>query len=150
MLPSKTIYMKLHLSLPRFLPTALVLIAILYLSLAPNPVPYENGFFNFKGADKIVHCLMYLGLTGVFCFDFYRKGATKEEARHIITAFTVAIILGGSIEILQEQMQMGRSGSFYDFMADVAGSVIGIISGMWIIRPALLHRRHRQSRHSAE
>lgn len=141
--------MKLQLSLPRFLPTALVLIAILYLSLASDPVPYEGGFFNFKGADKIVHCLMYLGLTGVFCFDFYRKGNIKKESGYIIAAFAVAIILGGCIEILQEEMQMGRSGSFYDFIADVAGAVIGIISGMWIIRPALLRRR-KQSRHPAK
>lgn len=137
-------------SILRFLPTTMVLVTIFYLSLSSNPVPHSGGFFNFPGADKIVHGLMYMGLTGIFCFDLYRKGIVKKESLCIMAAFTTAVVIGGIIEILQEWMQMGRSGDFYDFLADIAGAAIGMVAGLWIIKPVLSNRRHQMVHPSEE
>ena len=45
-----------------------VLIAIIYLTLFPQPLG-ENEVHLFEGADKIVHFIMFGGLTGTFIFD---------------------------------------------------------------------------------
>ena len=45
--------------LHRYLPTLIVLCAILYLSLAPAPIPDADKLHLFKGADKVVHFCLY-------------------------------------------------------------------------------------------
>lgn len=115
--------------IPPYLPTALVFIAILYLSLAPDPMPYEPPFELFPGADKVVHFIMYGALTGTFCFDYYRHRRTAHERTILLVALLVAIAIGAGIEWLQEYMALGRSNDWYDFVADAAGAIAGIVMG---------------------
>ena len=84
--------------------------------------------------------IMYMGLTLVFCFDYYRHAPAKNNSRTMLAAFIIAIALGGIIEIVQEAMHMGRTGDFYDFIADAVGAAIGMGLGLWIIKPFLLSR----------
>lgn len=125
----------------RYIPTTMVLAAILYLSLAPNPVPDTGGLFDFPGSDKVVHGIMYMGLTLVFCFDYYRYSPAKNNSRTMLAAFIIAVVLGGLIEILQQAMHMGRTGDIYDFLADAVGAAIGMGLGLWVIKPFLLSRQ---------
>lgn len=126
--------------IPPFVPTALVVVAILYLSLAPDPLPDQEKLFLFPGADKVVHFIMYWGLSITFCFDFYRKSYAKSEQLAMRAAFIASVIMGGVIEILQANMALGRSGDIVDFIADTAGVAIGLITGrlMW----QHLHPKH--------
>ena len=132
------------ISIFHYIPTVMVLAAILYLSLAPTPVPDTGGFFDFPGSDKIVHGIMYMGLTFIFCFDYYRHTPVKYEkydSRTMLVVFIAAIIIGGVIEVLQQAMHMGRSGDIYDFISDAIGAAIGIGLGVWIIKPFFLSRQ---------
>ena len=61
--------MKVIRFLSRFIPTMLVGITILYLSLSHVTSPYNVP--NIQNLDKIVHFTMYMGLVSVFCFDVY-------------------------------------------------------------------------------
>lgn len=63
--------MKVIRFLSRFIPTMLVGITILYLSLSHVTSPYNVP--NIQNLDKIVHFTMYMGLVSVFCFDVYRS-----------------------------------------------------------------------------
>lgn len=126
-------------SIPSYVPTAVVVVAILYLSLAPDPLPDQDKLL-FPGADKVVHFIMYWGLSITYCFDYYRKMHTTPERKAMRAAFIAWIILGGAIEILQANMALGRSGDIIDFIADVAGVAVGLASGrlMW----QHLHPKH--------
>lgn len=119
--------------LPPYLPTMIVVVAICYLSLASNPIPNQPSFLNFPGADKVVHFLMYWGLTVTFCFDYYRRASLQYERAMLAAGVLLAIALGGAIEILQTTMGAGRSGDWLDFAADATGAFIGIVVGrsMW-------------------
>ncbi len=125
--------MKQLLHLLPFVPTAIVLVAILYLSLASDPVPDSHRFLNFPGADKVVHAIMYMGLTAVFCFDYYRY-PLQPRKRHLIAALLAAIAIGGAIEIIQEAMHTGRSGDLLDFAADTAGALLGLLIGTTLLK----------------
>lgn len=115
--------------IPPYLPTALVLIAILYISLAPNPMPYDPPFELFRGADKVVHFVMYGALTGAFCFDYYRHRHTINNRATLLIALLTAIAIGAGIEWLQEYMALGRSNDWKDLIANTAGAISGTTLG---------------------
>lgn len=125
-------------NIPPYLPTALVFIAILYISLAPDPIPDEMPLLLFPGADKVIHFIMYGGLTGTFCFDYYRRANHRcHECRILIVASLTAMIIGGVIELLQDYMGIGRQSDYLDFIANTTGAIVGIIAGRWLMKKML-------------
>lgn len=129
-------------NLPRFLLTALVLAAILYLTLWPNPVPDDTMLFPYQ--DKVAHLLMFMGLSAVGCLDWahadpdsHRLTLTKHGAASMAI---VATVIGGCIEIAQENMGLGRSGDWSDFVCDAIGALLGAVIMLLILhRPDSSH-----------
>ena len=107
-------------------PTAIVLAAVLWLTLSPNPLP-DNDVELFSGADKIVHALMMGGLTAVMIFDFRRR---RPRRAHVVRAVDVVwIAIGLTLfaaidEWAQGAMGLGRTADILDFCADVIGIAI--------------------------
>lgn len=112
-----------------FIFSAIVLTAILWLTLSPDPLP-DNDLPLFDGMDKIVHACMFGGLYFALRFDLTlwtrRHGNTALPLGGRIAIIAIPIIAGGAIELLQESMVMGRGCEFADFLADIAGVVIAI------------------------
>ncbi len=108
-----------------FLPTLVVLVAILYLSLAEQPIDPDRIRL-FKGADKVVHGCMYLALVWVGCFDSYRWAGRRVLIQWIFVPLA-AMMLGGVMEILQGAMTTGRTADVIDFVANCCGTVIGLL-----------------------
>lgn len=111
----------------RWITTALVVLCILYLTLVPRPLPDND--INIPGLDKVVHALMFGGLAFVAVIDLarMRKRCYRSLTRRGVIAVALSVALfGGGVEIAQDAMDMGRGGDIYDFIADVAGVVIGI------------------------
>ena len=94
----------------------LVAAAILYLSLATGrglaklpPIPL------FENADKLMHFMMYMGLSCVITF--------------LLTAFTaiaISVAYGGVIELVQPFFPP-RTCDLLDFIADSAGAIVGFV-----------------------
>ncbi len=103
-----------------------VVLCILYLSFAP-PSTFKK-IPTFDNEDKIIHFLMYAGLTSVLIYDFrnHLKNNTNKLLFFIACLF-FPIIFGGLIEILQPTLFAPRSGSINDFYTDT----LGVISG-WL------------------
>jgi VanZ family protein len=81
-------------------------------------------FFMFKGFDKVVHFLMFFGLSFIFFFEKLRKDRKKElefklTENHKYLLFFV--LTGFLIEIFQPVLA-NRSRDLYDFILDVVGS----------------------------
>lgn len=117
--------------LPPFLPTAIVVIAILYLTLAPDPLPdTETPSFLGEHADKIVHGIMMFGLTFTLVYDCRRHFVSLHSALPLKFLLTVGVtVTFFSIldEWAQSAMQMGRHGDIYDLLADIAGIVAALL-----------------------
>lgn len=123
--------MKILNKIPRFLTSAVITAGVLYLTLAPHPfggvrVPL------FEGADKVVHFMMFFAMAFAFHFDFRRGEKQVDEARLMGWIFVCLSAFGGLIELAQWKMQMGRSGDWYDLIADIAGAAYGILL-VWLI-----------------
>ena len=103
----------------------LVAAAILYLSLATGrglaklpPIPL------FVNADKLMHFMMYMGLSCVITFN-----QRKSDKSLLLTAFTAVFLsaaYGGVLELLQPFFPP-RTCDLLDFIADAAGAIVGFI-----------------------
>lgn len=123
--------MKILDRIPRFLTSAVVTAGVLYLTLAPHPFGSVRIPL-FEGADKVVHFMMFFAMAFAYHFDFRRGKKPVDEARLMGWIFVSLSAFGGLIELAQWKMRMGRSGDWYDLLADIAGAVYGIILA-WLI-----------------
>lgn len=123
--------MKILDRIPRFLTSAVVTAGVLYLTLAPRPFGSVRIPL-FEGADKVVHFMMFFAMAFAYHFDFRRGKKPVDEARLMSWIFVSLSAFGGLIELAQWKMRMGRSGDWYDLLADIAGAVYGIILA-WLI-----------------
>lgn len=123
--------MKILDRIPRFLTSAVVTAGVLYLTLAPLPLGSVRIPL-FEGADKVVHFMMFFAMAFAYHFDFRRGKKPVDEARLMGWIFVSLSAFGGLIELAQWKMRMGRSGDWYDLLADIAGAVYGIILA-WLI-----------------
>lgn len=123
--------MKILDKIPRFLTSAVVTAGVLYLTLAPRPFGSVRIPL-FEGADKVVHFMMFLAMAFAYHFDLRRGKKPVDEARLMGWIFVSLSAFGGLIELAQWKMRMGRSGDWYDLLADIAGAVYGIILA-WLI-----------------
>lgn len=123
--------MKILDRIPRFLTSAVVTAGVLYLTLAPRPFGSVRIPL-FEGADKVAHFMMFFAMAFAYHFDFRRGKKPVDEARLMGWIFVSLSAFGGLIELAQWKMRMGRSGDWYDLLADIAGAVYGIILA-WLI-----------------
>ncbi|MDE7381757.1 MAG: VanZ family protein [Muribaculaceae bacterium] len=107
--------------------TFIVLIIILWLTLAPHPLG-ETDIPMFPGADKIVHALMFGGLAMAGFFDWSRTH--KWAKLPVMWGWCIVLasaVIGIDIEFAQQSMHLGRSLEIGDMIADVAGAVLALI-----------------------
>lgn len=97
-------------------------VVILYGSLIREPhfrLPPING------ADKWAHLLMYAALGAALLWDLVRDRVSGW--RMWLIALVVPVAFGGIIEVLQENFFYPRTGDWWDWLADIVGTVIGCI-----------------------
>lgn len=112
--------------IPKFLPTSIVSVVVLYLTLFPDPVP-ESEMLLFPFADKVVHLLMFLGVGACLMLDLGRVKHFSNNRNLPLVCILVAFAFGWLIEILQLLMALGRSYDNWDLVADGAGAIVGVL-----------------------
>ncbi|GHT57445.1 hypothetical protein FACS18945_1770 [Bacteroidia bacterium] len=99
------------------------------------PMPY---------LDKVVHIIMYMVLAGTLVWEQARIANPRRQepsnkpngilrlrsvTKPAMTAVTIAlpILYGGLLELLQEYFFPPRTGDWLDFLADIAGVLLGVL-----------------------
>ena len=112
--------MRRYLDIPITLIVTLILtVAMLWPLEAPPPAP--------DGSDKILHVIAFAALS----FPFARTGRFG-----LLLVFLGASTFGGMIELIQPSFN--RNADLKDWVADVAGVVLGVMCGL-IYRRLQLH-----------
>lgn len=117
-------------NIPRWVAPGLTLAAVLWLTLAPRPLPDTDVRF-FEHADKVVHALMFGFLSWIFTADMSVRRIGEPTAFaslgwvRVVLPAVGAALLGGVIELLQPGLS-GRSCDAADFAADVAGVLLAL------------------------
>lgn len=107
----------------KYLPTILVCTLVLILSVINIGVLPKT---DVPSADKIVHAIMYFGITGMLMLNqtsYFRNQITKVQ---LYFAFLFSVGFGILMEIIQCFLPW-RSGSIYDLIANTFGTIIAII-----------------------
>ena len=83
----------------------------------------------FTGADKIIHTLMYSGLTWLVCWMIY------AEKKHLWYYLTVLLTIswGVIMELCQLNMHLGRSFDYFDILGNSIGTLLGLLIYIAII-----------------
>lgn len=133
---------------PHWLLTVVCLLAILYLTLVPDPLGDEEIPL-FDGADKLVHGIMFFGLVLCALVDAQRVRGWRPLSLPLISLITLlGMGIGIGIEYLQFHMDLGRGMETADMIADAAGAVIA--GTMWIFVGGILRMTDSESRHDTE
>ena len=109
----------------------LVGLIILYASLIREPhirLP-EVAF-----ADKWGHMLAYMVLSGLLALDLIRD---KRAGLWVwLLGIVIPIVYGWVIELLQGSFFYPRTADWFDWVADIIGTLIGIsiVAGIWQMR----------------
>ena len=105
----------------------IISLGILYLSFAP-PSTF-NGVPSFAYEDKLVHLLLYSGLTFILIFDFHKrnKHINIKSLPFLFTCIITPILLGGLVEILQPIYFAPRTAEWFDWFSDIAGTLLGLL-----------------------
>lgn len=132
--------------LPGWLPTIVCFVLILYLTLMPEPLG-DRDLMLFPGFDKVVHGIMFFGLTLCMLFDAMRSRDWKALSLPLIS---LIVFIGGAagiiIEYLQKVMELGRGLELWDMMADVIGAVIA--GTIWIfLQQGIAHADEELQKH---
>ena len=105
-------------------------IVIMILTGLPGSCfPTVKTFWEWLGPDKIVHLLMFGTLAFLIPFGYrcdYVQWDIAYRKRLLWLSLLIAAAYGGLTELLQRYVFIGRSGSLYDFYADVIGCVLGV------------------------
>ena len=82
------------------------------------------------GLDKVVHLLMYATFA-FLCLWGYRKQFVSNglayQKKALLLAVVISIFYGGLTEMLQEYLVPGRTGDWFDFLADSIGTLLGVL-----------------------
>lgn len=109
--------------------TVIIGLLIAYLSLVKEPVlrlPEDVAF-----ADKWGHMLAYLLLGAMLAVNLLRDD--KKMKTLLLVGLIVPVAYGGLLELLQGAFCYPRTASWFDWLADIIGTIIGVsvIAGIW-------------------
>ncbi len=123
----------------KYYKTIIVLTLVLLLSLLPANATPKIKFINIPQFDKIIHFFMYLFLTLASFIDI--KNNIKNPTKLLILSVIFSlVIMGGIIEIVQENLIFGRSGSWLDLLANLFGIVF---ASFLFFKTSIFARFHR-------
>ncbi len=115
--------MSINIFVRHYWRSALVVCCILYLSFAP-PSTFKK-VHTVENEDKLVHLLMYAGLSFILMFDFLTHQKPKYRLLlFVLIGMIFPILMGGILEIIQSIYFAPRSGSWGDFSANSLGVII--------------------------
>jgi VanZ family protein len=107
----------------------LVSLIIMYLSLAPSQTFENIPLSKIPQFDKVVHFLMYFGLTFSI---IYENRKTLKRTKDFFLISLIPLFYGILMEILQGVLTVTRSASFFDAVFDEAGILVCILLWLWI------------------
>jgi len=96
------------------------------LVIVASSVPGSNtprvSILGLEHLDKVVHWIMYGGVVLLWSIAL-----SKAKAREIAFVFVASICLGVSMEILQNNVFVERSFEILDIIANIMGSISGLV-----------------------
>jgi len=101
------------------------MVILVFTGIPGTMIPRVPRFLDLFAPDKIVHLFLFLGFAFTLFYGF-QKGSGRLGKRELLTGLILAIGYGALSEFLQWSVFINRQASVWDFIADMAGSFLGI------------------------
>lgn len=103
----------------------LVVCVILYATWLPGELE-PSSLPKIPHIDKLIHAIMFGGLTGALLFDRRRSG--RKNTLYGIFKFAAWVVAFAAFdEWMQDQLPIGRSSDVWDFRSDLIGILVAIL-----------------------
>jgi hypothetical protein len=102
------------------------LVICVLLFLPGSKLPKQN-LFHIENLDKVVHAFLFLFLEWLLLWDGQVIKVAKS-ARLVILSTLFVTVFAVFTELIQHYLIQERTGSIFDFCADLTGLAVGIIS----------------------
>ncbi|TPX44927.1 hypothetical protein SeMB42_g04172 [Synchytrium endobioticum] len=121
------------------LATALAIVCLLYLGLSPSEAANQVLPSFLKDNDKLQHFLGFLVLSA--CIYASLEAGIAKSTRFTMGTMLVASVMGEVAQLFTRD----RTPDFFDFLANIGGSIVGIALSVCIdlLRLRLLRKRKR-------
>ncbi len=120
-------------ALLHYWPSMITLCVILYATWLPDPLN-DATLPLIPHIDKLIHAIMFGGMTGALLFDYKRKDKQRQLTRRVIaTCVAIVVVLSVIDEIVQGLLPIGRPFDFFDLIADWTGIIIARLSAPPVI-----------------
>lgn len=115
----------------------LLILAVSYLSFFKPPSTLLDKVTYF---DKVVHVGMYITISGLLWFEFFRSHKDAKPLWHgWVGAVLLPVLYGGAVELLQEYMTSYRGGDLWDFLANTVGVALGTLLAFTLLKRWIRH-----------
>jgi len=101
-------------------------VILILTGIPKDTIPPPPAFIDLFQPDKIVHLLMFCIYVYLFAKGLF-KGYPDKKINMIILAVIISgLLYSGLTELMQKYIFITRKCSIYDFIANIAGCLIGI------------------------
>ncbi len=130
------------ISFKKFLPGLAWFFVVGILTLMPGKDVPEVGWLNIPNFDKLVHMVLFGGLTLLFCLPYSKTCFSFLKKRNIFIRISLSMILWGlMIEVIQKFFVPGRGFEWLDWAADSFGVLIAFWICMKVIKSQKLQNK---------
>ena len=128
--------------LKRYPLSLLVFAAIVYLSLF-RPSDDMQLPMLFEHMDKVVHFIMYAGLSFIIWYEFFRSHGNRKSIKMFLAIFLIPALFSGFMEYMQSKATDYRSGDIMDLLFNVLGIIFSNIICLTLFSYLLGKRKRR-------
>ncbi len=118
--------MRLGFFFKRYWKTTIWCLIMAYALFTPASKLPRFVFLKFPQSDKLIHISLFMLLEFLLLFET-KLSVAELKSKRILLISTSAIIYGGLSEIIQLLFINGRSGSWFDFLADCVGIGLALL-----------------------
>lgn len=124
--------------LTSFFPAIIWGLIILYLS-SGSGVQLPASLWDFMAVDKVGHLVFYGILTYLIAYGFYRNENLSINKKTLFISLTISSFYGISLEFMQYSFFPNRYFEILDIIANISGSILGILFFKYIYYKTRYH-----------
>ncbi len=100
---------------------------IFILCVIPGKAIPKYTWTELLSVDKLVHCFIFLVLVVLIKKAFAKSQIVFPILKQNYFTLTLCILYGGMLELMQTYLLTDRYGSWFDFLANSMGAVLGVL-----------------------
>ena len=125
-------------NLTSFLPAIIWGLLTLYLS-SSSGIQLPPSFWDFIAVDKVGHLVFYGILAYLIAYGFYRNKNLSINKKTLFIVLIISSLYGISLEFIQYSFFPNRYFEILDIIANISGSIIGILFFKYIYYKTRYH-----------